>query len=136
MKEHAILLDTTACTGCNSCTYRCIQEFGDHEMAARGVFRSIAEIKDEGVYHQLCMHCKDPQCAKAAPAGAFTKTAYGAVLYDPQKTQGDKKGAEACPFHGVQYDEKTHNVAKCTMCAHRVSAGKEPACVDACPASA
>jgi formate dehydrogenase iron-sulfur subunit len=136
MKEYAILLDTTSCTGCNSCSYRCIQEFGDHEPAARGLFRTVAELKDDGIYHQQCMHCKDPQCAKASPAGAFTKTAYGAVLYDAEKTQGDKQGAAACPFHGVQYDEKTNNVLKCTMCAHRVSAGKEPACVDACPAGA
>ncbi len=135
MKEQAILIDSTHCTGCNSCSYKCIQEFGDHEAAARGVFRSVALIKDEGVFHQQCMHCKDPQCVKTA-AGAMTKTGYGAVLIDASKLKNGKEVAEACPFHAAQYDDTAKTLAKCNLCAHRVSEGKPPACVEACPAGA
>ncbi|HVP43632.1 MAG TPA: 4Fe-4S dicluster domain-containing protein [Terriglobales bacterium] len=134
MKEQAILVDTTHCTGCNSCTYRCIQEFGDQEIAARGIFRNVVQIKDEGMLRTQCMNCKDPQCAQKS--SAFTKTSYGAVLVDPAKLTNAKEVEEACPFHAIRYDEETKKVATCNLCAHRVSEGKQPACVDACPASA
>lgn len=135
MKEQAILIDTSHCTGCNSCTYKCIQEFGEHEAAARGTFRTVAVIKDEGVLHQQCMHCKDPQCVKAAK-GAMTRSAYGAVLLDVSQLKNGKEVAESCPFHAAHYDDTAKTLTKCNMCAHRVSAGQKPACVDACPAGA
>jgi Fe-S-cluster-containing dehydrogenase component len=135
MKEQAILVDTTHCTGCNSCTYRCIQEFGDQEIAARGFFRTVVQIKDEGMLRTQCMHCKDPQCVKAS--SALTKTTYGPVLVDAAKLNGGGKEIEkACPFHAVRYDEESKKLANCNMCAHRLTEGKQPACVEACPASA
>ena len=48
MKEYAILLDSTYCTGCNSCGYRCIQEFQYHDLATRGHFRTFVQVNDEG----------------------------------------------------------------------------------------
>ena len=52
MKESAILLDTTYCTGCNSCAYRCIQEFRYHDKAAKGLFRTFVQINDDGLYQK------------------------------------------------------------------------------------
>ena len=135
MRERAILIDSTGCTGCNSCTYKCIQEFGDHELAARGLFRAVALINDRAVYHQLCMHCQEPQCIPAS-AGAISKSAYGAVLLDATKLKNAKEVADSCPFHAVQYDEPSNGIVKCTMCAHRVREGLPPACVEACPVGA
>jgi formate dehydrogenase iron-sulfur subunit len=136
MKDYAILLDTTYCTGCNTCTYRCIQEFRDHDAAARGVFRNFVQLKDAGLYDQRCMQCKEPQCVKACPSGALTKSGYGPVLYEAAKCTGDKHCVGACPFQGVQFDETKKKIVKCTMCAHRVSEGKLPACVEVCPSGA
>ncbi len=135
MKEQAILVDTTYCTGCNSCTYRCIQEFGEHDLAARGFFRTFVQITDDGMVKKQCMSCKDPQCVKAS-MGAFTKSAYGPVLVNVAQVKGAKDAADACPFHALQYDEKTNKVINCNMCAHRLSAGQQPACVEACPSGA
>lgn len=134
MKEQAILVDTTHCTGCNTCTYRCVQEFGDQDIAARGLFRTFVQIKDEGMLRTQCMNCKDPQCAQKS--SAFTKTSYGAVLVDAAKLTNAKEVEEACPFHAIHYDEETKKVSACNLCAHRISEGKQPACVEACPASA
>lgn len=134
MKEQVLLVDTTHCTGCNSCTYRCIQEFGDQDIAARGIFRSVVQIKDEGMLRTQCMNCNDPQCAQKS--SAFTKTSYGAVVVDVAKVTNAKEVEEACPFYAIHYDEATKKAASCNLCAHRVSEGKQPACVDACPASA
>ncbi len=135
MKEQAILVDTTYCTGCNSCSYRCIQEFGEHDLAARGFFRTFVQIKDEGILRTQCMSCKDPQCVKAS-SGAFTKSAYGPVLVNAAQAKGGKDAVGACPFHALQYDEKTNQVINCNMCAHRLTAGQKPACVEACPSGA
>jgi Fe-S-cluster-containing dehydrogenase component len=133
MKEYAILLDSTNCTGCNSCGYRCIQEFQYHDLASRGHFRTFVQINDEGLYHRRCMHCLEPQCVKNCPVTALTKSAYGPVLYSIDTCIGCKNCVRTCPFQIPQYDATTNKVVKCSFCAHRVSEGKEPACVEACP---
>lgn len=136
MKEYAILLDTTYCTGCNTCAYKCIQEFRDQDRAARGLFRAFVRMNDDGMYQQRCMHCKDPQCVKVCSTGALTKSLYGPVLYDAAKCAGDRKCVAACPFHAIQFDESAARIVKCSMCAHRVDQNKEPACIEACPSGA
>ena len=133
MKEYAILLDSTYCTGCNSCAYRCIQEFRYHDLASRGHFRTFVQINDGGLYHRRCMHCLDPQCVKNCPVSALTKSAYGPVLYNIDTCIGCQNCVRTCPFHVPQYDATTNKVVKCSLCAHRTSEGKEPACVEACP---
>ena len=132
----AILIDTTSCTGCNTCTYRCIQEYGLHEYGARGIFRRYVLISDAGVYHHVCHHCKDPSCVAACPTGALYKTSEGPVLYDSSKCIGCKSCVLACPFHVPVWDEETKTVVKCTMCAGRIAEGRPPACVEACPTGA
>ena len=41
-----------------------------------------------------------------------------------------------CPFGTPQYDDAKGVVSKCHLCAHRVDAGRLPACVAACPTEA
>lgn len=135
MREQAILIDASDCTGCNSCTYKCIQEFGAHEPAALGLFRTVALINDEGVFHRQCMHCKEPQCVIAS-AGAMERSEYGAVLLDAAKLTNPKEVEESCPFGVLQQDERYNGLIKCNMCAHRVSEGRPVACSEACPVSA
>jgi len=136
MREYAILYDSTYCTGCNTCSYRCIQEFRDHEQAARGLFKTFVQIHDHGMYDKRCMHCKDPQCVGACTSGALTKSEYGPVLFDSAKCTGDKHCVSSCPFHAIQFDEVAKEAVKCSMCAHKVSEGKAPVCIAACPSGA
>lgn len=64
MKDQALLYDSSYCTGCNSCAYKCIQEFSEHALAAKGIFRTIALIKDDGVQKKQCMQCKEPSASR------------------------------------------------------------------------
>ncbi|WP_300458371.1 4Fe-4S dicluster domain-containing protein [Desulfobacula sp.] len=136
MKNYAILLDATICTGCNSCTYKCIQENRFHAQASQGLFRTVVEIKDEGIRHYRCMICKDPACVEACPEGALTQSEYGSVLYDANACVGCEACVDACPFGVPQYDPMTQKIVRCNMCAHRVKDGGLPACVEVCPSDA
>ena len=136
MKAKAILLDTTYCTGCNTCAYRCIQEYRTHDAASRGNFRTFVQINDAGLYHRRCMHCLDPDCVKNCPVQALTRTEYGTVLYDKDKCIGCQTCVRTCPFHVPQFDATTRKITKCSLCAHRVTQGKTPACVEVCPTGA
>lgn len=136
MKSYAILLDTTLCTGCNTCLYKCIQENMRHDEASRGLFRTIAFIRDTGIYHQRCMHCVTPDCVDVCPEGALTKTDYGPVLYNADLCIGCQTCIDACPFSAPLFDQVTEKIVRCSMCAHRISEGQPPACVEACPTEA
>ena len=136
MKAYAILLDDTYCTGCNSCAYRCIQEFRYHNQAAKGLFRTFVQINDDGLYQKRCMHCLAPDCVANCPVQALTKSEYGTVLYDAKKCIGCQTCVKVCKFHIPQFDAETRKIVKCSMCSHRINDGKEPACVEVCPTGA
>lgn len=82
------------------------------------------------------MHCFSPECVKVCPVNALTKSEYGPVLYDREKCIGCQSCVKACPFSIPQYDEKAQKIEKCSLCAHRIAEGKEPACAEACPTGA
>jgi Fe-S-cluster-containing dehydrogenase component len=137
MEEYAILLDTTYCTGCNTCAYRCVQEFRYHAQAAKGLFRTFVTANDEGIYHKRCMHCLEPECVKQCPVNALTKSDYGPVLYDIKTCIGCQTCVKVCPFQIPQFDEATKKIVKCSLCAQRIGTGKQqPACVEVCPTGA
>lgn len=136
MKSYGILIDTSYCTGCNTCLYRCVQEFRSHTQAADGLFKTFVAINDGGLYHKRCMHCSAPECVKVCPVNALTKSEYGPVLYDREKCIGCQSCVKACPFSIPQYDAKTQKIVKCSLCAHRIAEGKETACAEACPTGA
>ncbi len=104
-----------------------------------------------------CMHCENPACTKVCPVGAtFKDPETGIVRQDADKCIGCRMCMAACPYTGVrsfnweepQYHldvelgdaavpaHQKHTVEKCTLCYHRTSQGKEPACVEVCLAQA
>ncbi len=136
MSKNTILIDNRFCTVCNSCLYKCIQENRTHDPGTRGFFRTMVYLKDGGQYHKRCMHCKEPACVAVCPVNALTKSAYGPVLYDSKVCIGCQQCVSACPFNIPQYDAKTQKIVKCSLCAHRIGEGKDPACVEVCPTGA
>jgi formate dehydrogenase iron-sulfur subunit len=58
------------------------------------------------------------------------------VLFDAAKCTGNKLCVSSCPFHAIHFDEVTKKAVNCNMCAHKVSEGKAPVCMEACPSGA
>lgn len=133
---------------------RCIQgEIGEYPAALRQMLPT------------LCMQCSEPECLKVCPTGATQQNEYGVVTVDKNMCMGCKYCMQACPYgqrHSAEewksyfpespepeldayqkyakskWEEKYgYGVAsKCDFCFERVQNGKQPACVESCPAKA
>ncbi|MFH2011667.1 MAG: hydrogenase 2 operon protein HybA [Pseudomonadota bacterium] len=154
-----VLVDTTLCVGCRSCEEACNQinhelprktpqsfkdnsVFGTRRRMAADSYTVVNRYNNpkgsKPVYVKFqCMHCTDPACVSACIVGALTKDSNGAVKYDPWKCIGCRYCMVACPFQvpAYEYDNAmTPQVRKCTFCFEkRISKGKAPACIQACP---
>lgn len=155
----AMLIDTTRCVGCRGCQVACkawndlkagqtaFSDTGtnprylDANTFTRVLFREVS-TPDGGVkwsfVKRQCMQCLEPACASACPVGALVKTAAGAVDYRKDRCIGCRYCLMACPFQAPKYEwsSTTPFVRKCTFCADRQAAGKQPACASTCPTGA
>jgi tetrathionate reductase subunit B len=85
---------------------------------------------------KLCNQCEKPPCVQVCPVGATYQTADGVVLVDRKWCIGCGYCIMACPY-GMRFFHPVHHVAeKCNFCYHRISQGRKPACVQACPTGA
>ena len=155
--QYGILVDISSCVGCGVCVIACKQENGlppnidDAPGKDWPAWQWVLPIGPKGVYPDLsmhylpvmCMHCEYPPCREACPIpGAIYKREDGVVLVDKDKCDGCKdfvgvpKCIPACPYQVIQFDEKKGIVEFCTLCAHRIDTGLEPACVKTCPTGA
>ncbi|RWB32233.1 MAG: 4Fe-4S dicluster domain-containing protein [Mesorhizobium sp.] len=101
-----------------------------------------------------CFHCADAPCIPVCPTGAIVKRPDGIVQILQELCVGCGKCEPACPFDAIEMNvvapklpeglENGHGAAevaprvagvveKCSFCSHRVDAGRDPACVAACP---
>ena len=104
-----------------------------------------------------CQHCENPACTRVCPVGAtYKREEDGVVFQDYSKCIGCRMCMAACPYTGVRsfnWEEpqyyvdfavgdkdvpahQKHTVEKCTFCAHRLSRGEMPACMELCPGRA
>ncbi len=148
-----MLVDTTKCkSNCHVCVDACNKENGLYEEAdpkdtAQYIRKLTVHDPDTGYTHYLpvmCQHCTHPACVAVCPTGASFKRADGIVLVDRHICIGCRYCMMACPYKARSFDEYTEKNQKwynprglgcvegCTMCAHLVDEGKDPACVTAC----
>jgi formate dehydrogenase iron-sulfur subunit len=148
MNDMAILTDTTLCIGCGECVMACKKENKpeperprswqiDDGLSSRN-WTSIVSPKGGKYVRKQCRHCIDPACMSVCPVNAFSQTPEGAVVYDPKRCIGCRYCMMACPFGIPRYewDKAVPYINKCTLCAHRISRGSQPACTEACPTHA
>jgi formate dehydrogenase iron-sulfur subunit len=143
---HSILIDVTRCVACEKCIAACVECHDlDPKMAEldRAVTRdglsasrlvSIQKVDNGRFARKSCMHCIEPSCVSACLVGGISKKPEGPVVYDRDKCIGCRYCMLACPFHIPRYEwnRKAPFMVKCDMCSDRLSAGEQPACVEAC----
>jgi len=149
-----ILVDTTKCIGCRSCEYACADAHKDAGVEVTDEVDFSAErVTDEkhwtvvnrydtekGTIYakKQCMHCRQPACASACLTRAMHKTAEGPVVWTENRCMGCRFCMVSCPFDmpKFEYHSAVPRIQKCVMCAERLAEGKQPACVENCPAGA
>jgi formate dehydrogenase iron-sulfur subunit len=158
--SYGVLHDATLCVGCRSCEAACnkvnnlpppdrpFDDLSVLEQQRRTDEKSYTVVnryagRSQGAApifrKNQCNHCLEPACASACFVGAFTKSAEGAVIYNPSVCVGCRYCIIACPFNIPAYEyhnAKDPVVVKCTLCHPRISEGLLPGCVEACPMEA
>jgi len=148
-----MLIDINKCDdGCSACVTACANENGwkgdgNPRTDAQWIRKVTLTSETTGAKKSLpvmCQHCSEPPCVYVCPTGASFQRADGIVLVDKHICIGCRYCMMACPYKARSFvhedveGQKPHaprgkgTVESCTFCVHRVDAGREPACVEAC----
>jgi formate dehydrogenase iron-sulfur subunit len=140
-EQYRFHLDMTQCIGCKCCVVACNEQNGN---PAEIQWRRVGEIEG-GTYpntirHYLsmgCNHCLEPTCMTGCPVNAYTKDSLtGIVLHSAERCIGCQYCTWNCSYGVPQFNPERGVVGKCDMCHGRLTDGREPACVAACPEEA
>ena len=136
MSELAFFIDYSRCIGCRACVQAC-EECDTHRGRSLIHLERIDDRDSVQTAPQICMHCKDPICARVCPADAIKQTPDG-VTQSALKPRciGCSNCVLACPFGVPNYYAGIDQMMKCDMCYDRTSAGKRPMCATVCPSQA
>jgi formate dehydrogenase iron-sulfur subunit len=140
-EQYRFHFDMTKCIGCHCCEVACNEQ---NNNPANLNWRRVGEIEG-GVYpftqrfylSMGCNHCLEPSCLNGCPVDAYTKDALtGIVKHSADACIGCQYCTWNCQYGVPQYNPERGVVGKCDMCYGRLSEGREPACVNACPEQA
>jgi molybdopterin-containing oxidoreductase family iron-sulfur binding subunit len=156
-RKWGMVIDLTRCPdGCTECLTACRDEnnvgfFGDDRYDVHWIRKARLQSKVAGAHPDksvilVCNHCDNPPCAQVCPVQATYKRHDGIVIVDHHRCIGCRYCMIACPYNARYFNMKeteewrnknfpkrSHGVAEaCNMCAHRLDAGEQPACVEAC----
>ena len=149
IQQPSILIDTTRCSGCETCVAACKKANGlgpDRPWRGQASIDGLSSTRYSTILRrpgrhyvrQQCRHCLEPACVSACLVGAMRKSPEGPVVYDASLCMGCRYCMMACPYDIPRYDwdRAAPEIRKCTMCYARLADDKEPACVEACPEKA
>lgn len=129
----AFVIDYSRCIGCHACEAAC-RECGDHGMIGRAFVDLIRPRETLQTVPMICMHCKEPACARSCPTQAITVTPHGTVLSaQRERCIACANCAYACPFGIPMIDIDTKLMVKCDLCYERTINDLPPMCASVCP---
>jgi formate dehydrogenase iron-sulfur subunit len=140
-EQYRFHFDMTQCIGCKCCVVACNEQNGN---PANINWRRVGEIEG-GFYPNTqrlhismgCNHCLEPSCLIGCPVDAYKKDPVtGIVQHSPETCIGCQYCTWNCSYGVPQYNAERGVVGKCDMCYGRLTDGREPACVNACPEGA
>ncbi len=158
MPRFAMVVKTSLCTGCQTCSVACKME----NLTKPGCARTIITEQVTAIWDvRMCNQCDDPPCVSVCKAKATWKNAVGIVVIDEEKCVGCGACLAACPYDARRlntkrgyFEEDTafekaareakekHRIHvagkadKCDFCAHRLEKNLAPMCVEACTTNA
>jgi len=140
-EQYRFHFDMSTCIGCRCCEVACSEQNGN---PIEYNWRRVGEIEGgsypftQRFYLSMgCNHCLDAACLRGCPVDAYHKdSATGLVLHIAETCIGCQYCTWNCPYGVPQYNPERGVVGKCDMCYGRVTEGREPACVNACPEGA
>ncbi len=155
-RKYGMVIDLTKCVpGCTACLEACRHENNvafhddsrwDIHWIRKVRFKKLDGDRAEKSVLLLCNHCDKPPCAQVCPVQATYKRDDGIVIVDHHRCIGCRYCMIACPYnarffnfkeneewHNKDFPRRSHGVAEaCTLCAHLLEIGEEPACVREC----
>ena len=138
-QQYAFEVDLDACTGCKACVVACHSR---NDLDPGESWRQVGLlVGTDAPYQQAvttgCHHCVDPACLSGCPVDAYEKDPVtGIVRHLDDQCIGCRYCTLMCPYEVPTYNARLGIVRKCDLCAARLEAGAEPACVQGCPTSA
>jgi Fe-S-cluster-containing dehydrogenase component len=152
MKKWNLIVDVARCENCNNCVLAAKDELVGNEfpgytaphaangpgvMRIRRHVRGATPMVDATYVPQMCNHCDDAPCIKAAGDGSIRKREDGIVIIDPVKAKGRRDLVGACPYGAIVWNEQQQLPQNWFFDAHLLDAGAPaPRCVGVCPTQA
>ena len=159
---YGMAIDIEKCIGCGKCVEACslendvpaehyrtwveryvVKKDGTVDISSPdgGINGFEGEVPDELVERtffvpKLCNHCSESPCIQVCPVGATFRSPEGVVLIDYDYCVGCRYCIQACPYGSRFWNPQKNTADKCTLCYHRITKGKLPACVEVCPVGA
>ncbi len=140
--QYGFFFDQSRCIGCKACELAC-KNWNDLSAGPEKWLKTFEYEKGafpnvrENILWVPCYHCANPVCVDAANGAMYKEPQFGIVFIDPAKASSSdiRRAYELCPYGAIAFESDAPNAkaSKCTMCYDRISVGKLPACVEACP---
>lgn len=132
--------DQQRCVGCQTCVVAC-KEW--HDVPAGPASWRWLQTMEEGTYPQVwmahlslsCLHCAEPTCVPACPAGAITKRDRDGIVIVNRDLciPGCRSCLDACPYKAPQFRSESSRMEMCDFCVDLIEQGKKPVCAASCP---
>jgi Fe-S-cluster-containing dehydrogenase component len=119
-KKWNLIVDVALCDNCRLCFLAVKDEYVGNDFPGISAAQPALghrwldiERKERGSYPivdarfipVMCNHCDDAPCIKAAQEGAVHKRPDGIVIIDPDKSRGQQKIMQACPYDAVYWND-------------------------------